>query len=173
LNYLRIYESKKGGWVELHPLHGQDELPANTEACRVLADDGFKIELLPSIPEGDTEARKKWLPDVYENKNPDIRINGHLIGDIKTPDKGVWVKKPKISRAIYAAAQQKVEVVILNLYERMYTVQDVKKGIVGALQPARNKSIRFVWIITNQRNLFIINRQMVFDDSIYEVLDHL
>lgn len=47
--YLRVYESKSGGLVDLHPLHGKDELSDNMEACRVLADHGFKIQLLPCL----------------------------------------------------------------------------------------------------------------------------
>ena len=61
----------------------------------------------------------------------------------------------------------------MNLFERHYTVQEVKKGVVGALQPERNKTIRFVFIITRQGNLFKIERETVFDDSIYEILEHI
>ena len=173
LQYLRVYESPSRGWVDLHPFHGIDELPANMEACRILADHGYQVQLLPSIPECEIILREQLLQDVFLNKNPDIRINGELIGDIKTPDKDTIVKKSTINRGIYSAAQQKVSLVVLNLCERHYTVQDVKKGIVGALQPGRNKSIKYVWIITSNRNLFIVDRKMVFDDSIYEVLIHI
>jgi contact-dependent growth inhibition (CDI) system CdiA-like toxin len=129
--------------------------------------------MLPSIPAADVELRNKFLPDILGNKNPDVRINGQLIGDIKTPDKKNFVKKSIISREILSAAKQKVDVAILNLYECDYTVQDVKKGIVGALQPDRNKSIKYVWLLTRNRKLFIVDRVMVFDDSIYEVLNDL
>jgi hypothetical protein len=171
--YIRVYESCSCGWVNLHPLHGKDELSVNLEACKVLADEGHQIELLPSIPAADVELRLKFLQDVFGNKNPDVRINGQLIGDIKTPDMKSFVKKSIISREILSAAKQKVDVAILNLCECNYTVQDVKKGIVGALQPDRNKSIKYVWLITASRKLFIVDRVMVFDDSIYEVLNDL
>jgi Contact-dependent growth inhibition CdiA C-terminal domain len=173
LRYLRVYESQSGGWVDLHPLHGEDELPDNMEACRILADNGFKIELLPCLTIKELDLREKLLSDVFGHKNPDVRINGILIGDIKTPDKKTFIKKSTITNAMNSAAIQKVAVAILNLNERQYTVQDVKKGIVGALQPNRNKSIKFVWVITKNRNLFIVDRRMVFDDSIYETLNDL
>jgi hypothetical protein len=143
------------------------------EACIILADHGFTIEILPSLPVCETELRKKFLPDVFGNKNPDVRINGQLLGDIKTPDKNLRIKKSTISRAIFSAAQQKVDIAILNLHERDYSAQDIKKGIVGALQPDRNKSILLIWIITKSRNLFTISRQLVFNDSIYEGLAYL
>jgi hypothetical protein len=44
---------------------------------------------------------------------------------------------------------------------------------VGSLQPDRNKSIEEAWIITKKQNLFIVNRQIVFDDIIYETLETL
>lgn len=171
--YVRIYQSLYGGHVDLHPLHGKDELRDNLEACKILADHGHRIELLPSIPSFATELRKKLLPDVFGNKNPDVRINGLLIGDIKTPQKGSLVKKSVISTEIGDSAKQKVEVAILNLFDRDYTVQDIRKGIVGALQPERNKSIQQVWVITLNRNLFTVRREIVFNDLIYEVLTDL
>ena len=154
----------------MHPLHGKDELPNNAEACRVLADHGYRIELLPSIAAKDEILRKKWLPDVYADKNPDVRINGVWIGDIKTPDKTGSVKKSKINCNIYGAARQKVDIAIINLFDREYIVKDVRKGIVGALQPDRNKSIVQVWLITKSRGLFLVERKMVFDDTVYEAL---
>lgn len=115
--------------------------------------------------------RKYLLPDVFGNKNPDIRINNSLIGDIKTLDKKTLTRKATISNAISRAAVQKICILVLNLSECQYTVQDVKKRIIGALQPDRNKSIKSVWIITRNRNLFIVDRKDVFDDSVYDVLN--
>lgn len=173
MDYLPIYESPNGGWVYLHPLHGKDELPHNTEAARVLADFGYQVQLLPSIPEAEKTLRELLLPDVFGVKNPDVRIDGQWIGDIKTPDKVTSVKKSTINRGIYSAAQQQVDIAIINLLDREYSVQDIKKGIVGALQPNRNKTILAVWVITKNRNLFKVERGMVFNDQIYDVLSHL
>lgn len=171
--YQHVYQSLSGGCVYLHPMHGKDELAENLIACKILADHGHKIEMLPSLPSGEIELRAKLLPDVFNNKNPDVRINNQFIGDIKTPEKELLVKKSTISRQILSAAKQKVPIAILNLYERAYTVRDIKKGIVGALQPDRNKSIEQVWVITQKRNLFTITRPMVFNDLIYETLTTL
>ncbi len=173
MNYLRIYDSKTGGAVELHPLHGADELPNNLQAAKIIADQGCLVELLPNLPGAEKQARKYWLPDVTENKNPDIRIDGIFIGDIKTPNPHVLVKKSTINHCIYSCARQKVSIAIINLMDRDYTLQDIKKGIIGALQPDRNKTIKEAWIITRHRNLFKVARNMVFDESIYETLHYL
>jgi hypothetical protein len=79
LQYERVYESISGGWVDLHPLHGADELPENLEVCKVIADHGISVELLPCLPANEFELRQQFLPDVFGNKNPDVRINGFLI----------------------------------------------------------------------------------------------
>lgn len=171
--YVRIYQSLHGGHVDLHSLHGKEEFAENMRACKILADHGFQIEMLPSLHSDAIKLRRKFLPDVFRNKNPDVRINGLLLGDIKTPEKNSLVRQSVISRQIFSAAKQKADIAILNLYEREYTVNDVKKGIVGALQPERNKSILLVWLITKNRGLFTISRQIVFDDSFYEALTHL
>ncbi len=173
LCYERVYESASGGFVDLHPLHGEDELWENLEAGKILSDHGFKVELLPTLHAEEKELRNKWLPDIFENKNPDVRINGCLIGDFKRPDKTTQVKRSTIKRNIHSAGLQKVDIAIINLSDRHYTVQDVKKGVVGCLQPDRNRSLRSVWIITNKKNLFCVDREIVFDDSIYEALNDL
>jgi hypothetical protein len=172
-NYVRVYLTLAGGHIDQHPLHGKDELKENMEACIILADHGFTIEMLPILQANEVVLRKKLLPDVFCNKNPDVRINGQLIGDIKTPHKNIPIKKSTITKEIYNAAKQKADIAILNLYERDYSVLDIKRGIVGALQPDRNRSILLVWLITKSRNLFTISRQMVFTDSIYEKLAYL
>jgi hypothetical protein len=173
MQYLRIYETTNGGYVDLHPLHGADELPANSVAAIAMANAGHSIELLPSIAAADQEARLVWLSDVPGHKNPDVRIDGHLIGDIKTPNIDVAIKQSTINRCIYASAQQKVSVAIINLLKREYAIQDIKKGIIGALQPNRNKTIMHVWVITANGNIFKADRSSVFDESIYEMLNLL
>jgi hypothetical protein len=171
LHYVRVYETQAGGWVDLHPLHGVDELPENLEVSQILADNGFKIELLPCLPANELGLRTIFLPDVFGNKNPDVRINGIVIGDIKSPGKENPIQKRTISNAISSAAIQKVSVAILCLKDRNYSLQDVKKGIVGAMQPDRNKSIKEIWVINKSGSLFIISRDFVFNDALYEDLN--
>ena len=173
MQYKRIYESAKGGIVDLHPWHGDDELPDNSQAAMILAEYGYAIELLPTIPEAEAEERRKWLSDVVSPKNPDVRINGKMIGDIKTPNKSVIIRKATINNCIYSCAKQKVSIAIINLVGRQYALQDIKKGIIGALQPDRNRSIEEVWIITAEKKLFQAVRDKVFDESIYDQLAEL
>lgn len=173
MTYSQIYCSPTGGFVDLHPLHGAEELHCNSMAAFVIADHGHAVELLPSIPSPEIEERNKWLWDVSGQKNPDVRIDGYKIGDIKIPDPKVPIKQATISRCVYTCARQKVSLAIINLFGRDYAMQDLKKGIVGALQPDRNRSIEEVWLITKAGGLFKVDRSLVFDDSIYECLNVL
>lgn len=170
MQYLRIYESQSAGVVDLHPLHGQDEFNNNFEASKIMADHGHYVQLLPELTEIEVEERRLWLSDVEYRKNPDVRINGIMVGDIKTPNPQIGVRQATISRCIYSCARQKVSVAIINLIDLQYSIQDLKNGIVGSLQPDRNKTIKQVWVITRNRGLFIADREKVFDDSVYEEL---
>ena len=96
--YLRTYVSLSGGCIHLHPLHEKKELAENLEACKILADHGYQIEMLPSLHSSAIGLRKKFLPDVFRNKNPDVRINGLLLGDIKTPEKNSLVRQSVINQ---------------------------------------------------------------------------
>jgi hypothetical protein len=171
LHYLRVYESSSGGWIDIHRLHGKEEAKENLIAAKILADLGFYIQLLPCLSMKEAHLRQQLLPDVHGIKNPDIRINGLLVGDIKTPNKTTVIRKAIVNNTIYAAANQKVELVIINLSQCSYTIQDIKKGVVGALQPNRNKSIKQVWIITNAGKVFALSREMVYNDAIYDELE--
>lgn len=173
MTYQEIYTSVSGGFVHLHPLHGKDELFINEAVCKILADYGFKIQLLPCIPESEKQLRAFWLPDVYANKNPDVRINGLLIGDIKAPGQNGLVNAAAIKRCIYAASQQKVAVVIIDLRNKLYSKQDIKKGIFGALQPERNKSIMAVWFVISEKILVRIERKMLQLKSIHQLLNYI
>ena len=172
LHYVRVYESKSGGWVDLHPLHGTDELPDNLEACKLLAERGYNLQLLPCLNEGDFELRQVLLPDVFGNKNPDVRINNKAIADIKTPNKDE-ITKSCLKNAIYRAAQQKAVIVILNLYRATYSFSDIKEALLSTLRTGRNSSIKEIWVITHDNNLLIIPRKMINTKKLYEVLNCL
>ncbi|WP_315820460.1 hypothetical protein [Paraflavitalea speifideaquila] len=126
LHYLRVYESASGGWVDLHPLHGEDELPDNLEACTLLAQKGYQLQLLPCLDREEIVLRQILLPDVFGNKNPDVRVRNKAIADIKTPNKKE-ARKTALKDAIYRAAQQKVEIVIINLLKPAFPSVMLKK----------------------------------------------
>jgi hypothetical protein len=172
LQYERIYESVTGGWVDLHPLHGKDELRDNLIVCKLLADWGYQLQLLPCLNESDSSLRQQLLPDVSPNKNPDVRINYKIIADIKTPYK-TNVTKTALKGALYRAAQQKVSTVILNLFQSTYSFTNLKDALLATLAPDRNRSIKEVWLITFDNNLLIIPRKMINTRRFYEVLNCL
>lgn len=172
LNYVRVYDSPCGGWIDVHPLHGKDELEGNLQTCKLLANKGYCLELLPVIYKDEVALRQMLLLDVFGNKNPDVRINKNIIADIKAPCK-INVTKSSIKDAIYRAAQQRVEIVIIDLYKATYSFSVVKEGLLSALRPDRNKSIREIWLLTHDNNLLIIPRKMVNARKFYNVLDLL
>lgn len=73
-DYVRVYESATGGWVDLHPWHGAQELEDNLATAKILADKGHCLQLLPTLHAHETVLRQHLLPDVFEKKNPDVRI---------------------------------------------------------------------------------------------------
>lgn len=143
----------------------------NVQTAIILADKGYHVQLLPDINSTEVELRKRYLPDVYGNKNPDARINGIWIADFKKPAKNIPIRQATISRLIESAAQQRADIAILNFFNREYSILHLKKGIIGALQPDRNRSIKMVWVITTKKNLFIVYRQEVFDETVYSELE--
>jgi hypothetical protein len=165
--YVQIYKSDCGGNIDEHYYVNGHDRDDNIRTAIVLADKGYFIQLLPDLHSCETALREDYLPDVSGTKNPDARINFIWLADFKVPDKHKPIKKSTISRQIESAAKQKVEIVVINLDGREYSVQDIKKGIIGALQPDRNRSIKQVWVITRKRNLFMICRENVYDDYRY------
>ncbi|QEC42002.1 hypothetical protein [Pseudobacter ginsenosidimutans] len=149
--YVRIYTSSRGGCVDEHTYTSGHDSVDNIEAAIVLADNGFHVQLLPVLFPDDTKLRFKFLSDVTGSKDPDDRINGRWIADFKKPERNIPVRKATISRFIESAAKQKAAIVIINLCSREYTIQDVKKGIIGAFQPNRNRSIKKTTGILNYR----------------------
>lgn len=171
--YIRIYTSPNRGCVDEHKYTCGHDKADNIQAAKMLADKGYNIQLLPSLFLNENELRFKFLADVAGSKNPDARINGRWIAVFKKPEINIPVRKATISRFIESAAKQKAAIVIINLCDREYTVQDIKKGIIGALQPNRNRSIRFVWIIKTYKNLFCISRKEIFNETFYDELESL
>lgn len=170
--YTRIYQSPARGSVDLHEKHGVDELEDNLAASKILADKGYKVQLLPSLEAKDREMRQNLLWDVFGEKNPDVRINNSEIADIKTPGKKK-VSKSNLNDCIYRAGQQKVPIAIINLHLASYSFSVIKGALLSALQPERNKSIREIWIITFDKNLLIIPRKMINTRRFYNVLNIL
>lgn len=171
--YKRIYESKLKTCVDLHDLHEQDEVVANTEASKRVADQEYDVELLPSIEIADTTARQQWLSDVAEGKNPDMRIDKKLIGDIKTPAGIGELSKGMISKAVYRAGKQRAQIILLNLYQCAYSYRTVKQGLLSALDADRNKSISMIWIISNKGYFIQLDRRNIRNESLYYILEDM
>ncbi|MGN6419940.1 MAG: hypothetical protein ACTHMC_20715 [Pseudobacter sp.] len=83
--YIRIYKSRSGGCVVENMYKCGHDRRDNVKTAKILADKGYFIQLLPDICSTEIELRKRYLSDVYGNKNPDARINSIWIADFKKP----------------------------------------------------------------------------------------
>jgi hypothetical protein len=85
--YFLHYSNTNGGVVLIHKLvHDTDsDYELLISIGIVLANEGKKVELLPRLHEKDVDFRRKVLPGVRMNKNPDLRINGEY-WEVEAPE---------------------------------------------------------------------------------------
>jgi hypothetical protein len=85
--YILHYITNKGGVVLIHKL--VDDSVSDYELLIaigiVLANEGKKVELLPTLHEKDVDFRRKVLPGVRMNKNPDLRVDGEY-WEVEAPE---------------------------------------------------------------------------------------
>ena len=79
------YEGKNGGWYDLYkevPSDWVNDEHPNKPIVEVLAENGYKIKVLPQLNDIKRKYGIKW-------SNPDILVNG-LLADIKTVDTSIY-----------------------------------------------------------------------------------
>ena len=119
---MRAYRSPAGGYVDVHPAHGSQELAANLAVATVLADRGEAVCLLP-VADG--------------SKNLDATRNG-LLWEFKSPitDNA----KTALQRHVSDASAQGATRVLVQLNRRM-SLEGVIAGLKLAFLPERAKKI--------------------------------
>ena len=119
---MRAYRSPAGGYVDVHPAHGSQELTANLAVATVLADRGEAVCLLP-VEDG--------------SKNLDATRNG-LFWEFKCPitDNA----KTALQRHVSDASAQGATRVLVQLNRRM-SLEGVIAGLKLAFLPERAKKI--------------------------------
>ena len=84
--------------IEIHPLHGDEELSKNIETCNILLkhDEKAKLKLLPIINEHDIEIKDKFYSKEYvknfKNKNADALYNEKIVEFEEPTCKGNSIK---------------------------------------------------------------------------------
>ena len=140
--YKDLYTNDKGN-VRLHILHGLDEMNANVNMAKQLADRNYKVNLLPLIDTNRDDIRKavyktsKFVP----GKNPDAMVNNTLF-EFKQLNS---VNYKSIQRNIWKASKQ-AENIYLRL-EQALSVKDIERPVNGIFNQSR--SIKRVWIDNN------------------------
>lgn len=151
--FKRLYTNEDlHGYVDLHILHGAEEMKPNFEISKFLADQGHKIKLLPILKESDDNLRKiiygtdKFLP----GKNPDSLIGKKLfeLTDLKNPN--IKNLGDKIRIKAMRLEKKQADNVVINLINPMNEaeIERVVKGKINI-----SKSIDEIWIINNGKLL--------------------
>jgi hypothetical protein len=130
-DYLKgAYKGNKGGRVDLHFLHKQNEIQPNMRVSKILADQGDRIKLLPHTNQDGV-------------KSPDASINGK-IADYKS-----LIEKNSVSNGAKKASKQGCKILILHSESEVNI--DLGRQIKGAMNPKRNKSIEEVWLVIDKK----------------------
>lgn len=84
--YILHFSNTLSGIVLIHKLvdSADNDYTLLISIAMMLADEGKTVELLPKLHEKDVNFRKKVLPGVRMNKNPDLRIDG-LYWEVEEP----------------------------------------------------------------------------------------
>jgi len=121
------YSNTNGGVVLIHKLVDDTESDYGLLIAIgiELANEGSKVELLPKLHEKDVDFRRKVLPGVRMNKNPDLRINGGY-WEVESPQ---WpYKRLSIDRRIRKGQEQADALIIYFIKEvNIKTVEGVIK----------------------------------------------
>lgn len=126
-NTFRTVGIGDGTTIEIHPLHGADEIKENVEIARVMKSNGYKeIKLLPVIHEKDIVTKRKFYPQGY--KFTDIRKNADAIVDGEVFDFKLSSRRNLHMRITEAADQ--ADNVVIKLRENMpkYSIAETVKN---------------------------------------------
>jgi hypothetical protein len=114
------------------------------------ARNGDRVEILPEVQQNEKLLRDALLKNVKENKNPDLRINGHFV-EIKEPI--LPYGKNTIGNSINLAADQ-ADKVIINIRDnnisefQLYRIANGKLKQIKSLQAIefrhRDKYLAFI-----------------------------
>lgn len=114
--FLKIYYSENSsGFIKAHISklkkrnYKRSDFNDLYEISVALANEGKKVEILPEIPAQEKDLREKLLPGVYENKNPDLRVDGKYY-EVKRPEK---MKFDTLSMNIRKASKQAANIIII------------------------------------------------------------
>ncbi len=152
-NTFVTYDIGDGHIIDIHPLHGKDELKKNVETCNILMkhDPKAKIKLMPIIDVNektkatDIDARKKYYGNEYQRKYPlknaDAIYNGKVC-EFESPNGS----KKSIQHAVEHGIAQ-ADKVIIHIPDNIkmdYAIR-VVNGHIAHYPNHKNE----IWIMNN------------------------
>lgn len=148
--YNTIYKSENGKTVQVHLLHGIDEMAKNVNAAKLLADAGYNVKLLPILDDDKIREKIYGTKDFVKGKNPDALINGKIF-DIKTTVSNKNAIHNSIKRG-----QKQADGIVIHLSEKMEE-EKIRQYVKG--QMTQSVYIDDVWVINKEGNPLKYNRK--------------
>jgi hypothetical protein len=141
--FILHYSNTNGGVVLIHKLVDSTESDYQLLIAIgiVQANEGKKVELLPKLHEKDVDFRRKVLPGVRMNKNPDLRINGEY-WEVEAPE---WpYKKTNINTRI-RKGQEQADALIVFFFKDV-NVNSVEAIVKGRFKLHQNFKKAEIWV---------------------------
>jgi hypothetical protein len=141
--FILHYSNTNGGIVLIHKL--VDTSDSDYELLIaigiVLANEGKKVELLPKLHEKDVDFRRKVLPGVRMNKNPDYRINEEY-WEVESPD---WpYNRKKINNRIRKGQEQADALIIF--FSKEVNIKSVEVIIQARFKEHQKFKKAEIWV---------------------------
>jgi hypothetical protein len=133
--------------IDVHPLHGKDEMQINIETCAMLLkhDPDAKLNLLPVIEEKDIATKDKFYSKEYiENfklKNADALYNGKEVEFEEPSGKGNSIQNTLRS------AKEQSDFIIMRVPDDS-DLDKIQRRLYGQLKFYEGKNIE-IWVMNN------------------------
>jgi len=148
--YNTVYKADNGKTVQVHLLHGIEEMANNVTTAKLLADAGYNVKLLPILEDDKIREKIYGTKDFVKGKNPDALINGKIF-DIKMPAGTESAIHNSIKRG-----QKQADSIVIHLSEKMEEekIRQYTKG-----QMKQSIYIDDVWVINKEGKPLKYNRK--------------
>lgn len=141
--FILHYSDTNGGVVLIHKLvdNTDSDFELLISIGIVLANEGKKVELLPKLHENDVDFRRKVLPGVRMNKNPDLRINGEY-WEVESPK---WpYKKLSIDNRV-RKGQEQADALIIFFFKEV-SIKTVERIIFARFKEHQKFKKAEIWV---------------------------
>jgi hypothetical protein len=137
------YSNTNGGVVLVHKLvdNSESDYELLIAIGIVLANNGKKVELLPTLHEKDVDYRRKVLPGARMNKNPDLRINDEY-WEVESPE---WPYKDININNRIRKGQEQADALIIS-FMKPVNIKMVERIIKGRFKMHKSFRKAEIWV---------------------------